>query len=153
MTGSFPQITVSTADVTILPLVRRFFHAQGMRAQAAKVDEIIIARNNHLPNNAIIAALRLCPVKGSWLLRSMCVDQNHQRQGTGLYMLEQIKHNLSEKKCYCFPYRHLESFYQTAGFQVVNENDTNDEIKLLYQQYIESGKDILIMQFACINSD
>lgn len=146
MTDSFSQITVSTADVTILPLVKRFFHAQGMRAQAAKVDEIIIARNNHLPNNAIIAALRLCPVKGSWLLRSMCVDQNHQRQGIGLYMLEQIKHNLSEKKCYCFPHRHLESFYQTAGFLVVNENDANVEIRQLYQQYIESGKDILIMQ-------
>lgn len=147
MTDSFPQITVSTADVTILPLVKRFFHAQGMRAQAAKVDEVIIARNDHASSNSIIAALRLCPIKGSWLLRSMCVDQGHQRQGIGLYMLEQIKANLSEKKCYCFPHRHLESFYRTAGFQIVDVNDVNNEIKLLYLQYIESGKDILIMQF------
>ena len=147
MTDSLPQITVSTADVTILPLVKRFFHTQGMRSQAAKVDEIIITRNKQSPNNTIIGALRLCPVQNSWLLRSMSIEHSFQRKGIGLYMLKQIKDNLSKKECYCFPYKHLEEFYRKAGFQVIDESEANDEIRQFYRQYIESGKDILIMQF------
>lgn len=133
--------------MTILPLVKRFFHAQGMRSQAAKVDEVIIARNQQPASNTIIGALRLCPLSDSWLLRSMSIESSFQRKGIGLYMLEEIKTNLSEKKCYCFPYIHLEEFYRKAGFKVIDERDASDEIKQLYRQYTDSGKDILIMQF------
>lgn len=147
MTDSFSQFTVSTADVAILPLVKRFFHSQGMRSQAAKTDDVIIVRNTETKNNSIIGALRLCPLKDSWLLRSMSIESSYQRQGIGLYLLNQIKDNLKDKQCYCFPYRHLEYFYTKAGFKIINVESANEEIKILYRQYSKSGKDILIMQF------
>ena len=118
-----------------------------MRAQAAKSDDIVIARDNTNNVNQIIGALRLCPVEGSWLLRSMCIDETFQRQGIGLNMLNKIQANLSSKSCYCFPYTYLENFYEKAGFQIINTADAAPEIQTLYEQYLKSGKKISIMQF------
>lgn len=147
MTDSLTHITVTTAEPPILPLVKRFFQSQGMRAQAAKVDLVIIARSQQKTQAPIIAALRLCPVKHSWILRSMSVAKNHQRQGIGQRMLRQIKAELAEKKCYCFAYPHLQTFYQQAGFQLCDERSASDAIRQLYLQYRQSGKDIVLMQY------
>lgn len=147
MTDSLSQFTVSIADTAILPLVKRFFQSQGMRSQAAKSDDVVIIRDA-AANNIIIGALRLCPVNGSWLLRSMSIDKDYQRQGLGLYMLEQIKTTLKDKQCYCFPYCHLESFYQAAGFIKTQASDADSGIEQLYKQYTEKGKQLLIMRYS-----
>lgn len=122
-----------------------------MRAQAAKNDEVIIARYHLMPSKPIIGALRICPVENSWLLRSMSIENSYQRKGIGHFMLSQIQSSLSKKNCYCFPYRHLESFYQKAGFQVIDDKEATDEIRQPYQQYIDNGKDIILMQFRVTN--
>lgn len=147
MTDSLTQITISSADAAILPLVKRFFHAQGMRSQAARADDVIIARDKQTANRNIVAALRLCPLQDSWLLRSMSVQKEYQRRGIGLTMLQQINDQLSEKACYCFPYPHLESFYARAGFKLIEPEQATEEIKQLFMQYKNNGKDIIIMQF------
>ena len=144
MPDSFDNITVSIAEPSILPLIKRFFHSQGMRAQAAKSDDIVITRAN---GNIIIGALRLCPVGDSWLLRSMCIDEKFQRQGIGLNMLINIRDNLSLKNCYCFPYTYLENFYEQAGFQIIDAADAAPEIQKQYEQYQTNGKKISLMQF------
>ena len=147
MPDSFNNITVSIADPSILPLIKRFFHSQGMRAQAAKADDIVIARTSIDTTNKIIGALRLCPIEDSWLLRSMCIDEKFQRKGIGLKMLYTIQDSLSSKDCYCFPYNYLENFYKRAGFQVIDSDEAAPEIKRLYDQYLSNGKKISIMQF------
>lgn len=118
-----------------------------MRSQAAKSDDIVITRANTDNGNLIIGALRLCPVENSWLLRSMCIDEAFQGQGIGLNMLKEIQANLSSKACYCFPYTYLESFYEKAGFKVINATDAAPEIQTLFKQYLNNGKKISIMQF------
>jgi len=117
-----------------------------MRAQAAKNDEVIIARDSQTTAQKIIAALRLCPYEDSWLLRSMSVDQEYQRRGIGLKMLLENQQSLKEKDCYCFPYRHLQGFYQKAGFKLIHNDDASPVIQQLFQQYLDSGKDIILMR-------
>ena len=117
-----------------------------MRAQAAKSDDIVITRANN--ENQIIGALRLCPVGGSWLLRSMCIDEKFQGQGIGRNMLDNIRDTLLSKSCYCFPYTYLENFYEQAGFQVIDAADATAEIQTLFEQYRRNGKKISIMQFS-----
>ena len=117
-----------------------------MRAQAAKNDDVIIARDSQTKEQKIIAALRLCPYEDSWLLRSMSVDQEYQRRGIGLKMLLENQLTLKDKACYCFPYRHLQDFYQQAGFQLIHTDKASPVIQQLFQQYIDSGKDIILMQ-------
>jgi len=117
-----------------------------MRAQAAKNDEVIIARDSQTKAQKIIAALRLCPYEDSWLLRSMSVDPDYQRRGIGLKMLTENKKILKDKNCYCFPYRHLQDFYQQAGFELIHGDNASPVIQQLFQQYTDSGKDIILMQ-------
>ncbi len=119
-----------------------------MRAQAAKADRIFIARLLSDKSKPVIAALRLCKIGEDWLLRSMCVEKKFQRQGIGLYMLKQIQTELAEKHCFCFPHSHLQSFYQHAGFQLIDSVQASPEIQQRFKQYIDSGRDILIMQMA-----
>jgi len=148
MTDSFNKILVEVADPAILPLIRRFFQQNGMRAQAAKSDRIFIARLLSDKSKTVIAALRLCKIGEDWLLRSMCVEKSFQRQGIGLYILKQIKTELEEKNSICFPYSHLQSFYQQAGFQPVDFTQMSTDIQQRFRQYKDSGRDIIIMQMA-----
>jgi len=146
MPDSLNNISIEVADHAILPLIRRFFQHNGMRAQAAKSDRIYIARLLSDNNKPIIAALRLCKINQDWLLRSMCVEKNFQRQGVGLTMLKQIQTELKEKHCYCFPYTHLQSFYQQAGFKLIDSAQASPEIEQRFSQYSNNGIDIIIMQ-------
>ena len=147
MPDSLDKISVSLAEVTILPLVKRFFQANRMRAQAAKSDLVFIARLTDQQNNPIIGALRLCPVDSSWLLRSMVVDKNYQRQGIGHKILLEIKQELAEKKCFCYAYRHLQGFYQHAGFRCTELSEVPESIAQRFLQYQASHNEIILMQF------
>jgi len=148
MLYSLNNLSVEVADPAILPLIKRFFQHNGMRAQAAKSDRIFIARLLSDNNRPVIAALRLCKIGEDWLLRSMCVEKSYQRQGIGLHMLQQINKELKEKNCVCFPYSHLQSFYQQAGFQLIDSTQVSADIQQRFRQYNDSGRDIIIMQMA-----
>jgi N-acetylglutamate synthase-like GNAT family acetyltransferase len=136
-------ITISQAEVTQLQLVKRFFKDNGFRAQAAKSDVIYIARNGQ----GIIGALRLCLYDKSWLLRSMCIKEEFRHKGIGLMFLKSIHNELQSKRCYCFPYLHLENFYQQAGFTHIEPQQSAAVIANKYNNYLSKGKQILIMRF------
>jgi len=118
-----------------------------MRAQAAKADRVFIARADTNKPKSIIAALRLCPLGNSWLLRSMCVDQPFQRHGVGRQMLKLLKAELATTNCYCFAWSHLQDFYQQAGFSLIDIDQASDEIANRFKQYADNNRDIQLMQF------
>ena len=128
-------ITISTADVTQHPQVKRFFKDNGFRPQAGKADIIYTAKLGQ----SIIAALRLCRYENSWLLRSMCVSDSHRNKGVGSAMLSSISTDLLAKKCYSFPYRHLQSFYQAVGFSLIDIDQAEPNIANKYNNYLSKG--------------
>jgi len=143
MLAPFNNIIITTAQPAILPQVKRFFREQGFRPQAPRGDEIHIA----LLDDRLIGALRLCPHDQAWLLRSMCIQQDFRQQGIGSFMLQQLQPQLARQPCYCFPYEHLQRFYQRAGFQQVSPEQAAIGIADKYRQYLDSGKKILLMQY------
>ena len=126
-----------------MPQVKRFFRDQGFRAQAPKSEDIYIAQLEQ----RIIGALRLQPFQPFWLLRSMCIDQDYQRQGIGLFMLKQLHAELNERQCFCFPFKYLDHFYQTAGFNPITPEQAPKIIADKFNHYRSQGKDILLHQF------
>lgn len=134
---------IKTAQPAILPQVKRFFREHHFRAQAPRGDEIHIA----LLDRQLIGALRLSPCDDAWLLRSMCIHEDFRHRGIGSFMLQQIHARLQQTACYCFPFQHLQGFYQRAGFVPVNVDQTPLAIADKYQGYVESGKKILLMQY------
>jgi len=137
------NITICKAEVTQLPLLKRFFKLNGFRAQAAKSDEIYIAKQDQ----TILGALRLCPHDNCWLLRSMCVTESYRYKGLGHHILASIADELRSKKCYCFAYPHLENFYNQSGFMPIDPAQADPVILALYQNYIMKGKKIILMQY------
>lgn len=138
------NITIRKAEGFELELVKRFYRVHNMRPQAAKSDDVYIA----LRNKKIICALRLCTYEGVWLLRSMCVAADDRCTGVGSHMLSELKAVLSERPCYCFPFAHLEAFYQRAGFISAQIGQVPQPIAKKYSGYLAKNKKILLMKFA-----
>ena len=136
------NIVFKTAEPAILPQVKRFFREHHFRPQAARSDDIHIA----LLDKRLIGALRLCPCGDDWLLRSMCIHKQYRQQGIGSLMLAQLQPVLQQRQCYCFPYEHLQSFYQRAGFILLAVDHAPVQIAEKYQGYVQRGKKILLMK-------
>ena len=113
-----------------------------MRAQAPKGEAIYIASQG----TKLVAALRLSPNGTNYLLRSMCVSAELRHLGIGSYLLQQIQAELNAIECYCFPYSNLQSFYNSAGFKLINIESAPTAIKDKFQRYRDNGKDIALMK-------
>lgn len=138
-------ITISEADVNLLPVVKNFFKKNGFRAQAAKSDIVYIARLH----NSMVGALRLCPYSNNtWLLRSMCIKEELRNQGIGSDFLMSLNDTFKAKNVYCFPYKHLEAFYRKAGFEIVDHQHVDTRILDSFHNYINKGKNIILMQYS-----
>ena len=127
----------------MLQQVKRFYREHKMKPQAPKSDDIYIA----LLNNKLVGALRLCPYENTWLLRSMCIKTDLRGKGIGHFILTELVDTLAQKQCYCFPYSHLEKFYEKIGFEKIAPHDTDEVIAKKYNGYLANGKKILLMQF------
>ena len=143
MLAPFDNIIIQIAQPAILPQVKRFFREHGFRAQAPRGDIIHLA----LRDQQLLAALRLCPVGEAWLLRSMCVHQDHRQRGIGSFMLQQIQSSLQQRACYCFPHDYLEDFYRRAGFVPLQPAQAPAAIAERYHRYRDQGRSILLMKY------
>ena len=113
-----------------------------MRAQAPKSELIYIASIN----NTIVAALRLSPAGDAHLLRSMCVSADKRHSGIGSTLLHYLQPQLNEIDCYCFPFLHLQSFYENAGFSHCQPESAPEAISDKFYRYINNGKNICLMK-------
>ncbi|MCW8935175.1 MAG: GNAT family N-acetyltransferase [Gammaproteobacteria bacterium] len=142
-TGIKPeQLEFKQAEHYNLPLVKSFYKKNNMRAQAPKGDLIFIATSN----NAIVAALRLHPVKTLYLLRSMCVQADSRHQGIGSALLDHIQTKLNDIECYSFPYTHLSDFYSRANFVIYDAQLVPEAISDKFYRYVNNGKKICLMK-------
>lgn len=143
MRDSYSGYIVQKAEVITLPQVKRFYRDNGLRAQAAKADDVYVLKRK----TELLAALRLCPLDESYLLRSMCVKEGMRREGLGGFFLAELQSVLETKQCYSFPYSRLQSFYENAGFVCKDIESAPDVISILFKRYLDGGKKIILMQY------
>lgn len=139
---SSTQLVFSQVNHYSLPRVKHFYKNNGMRAQAPRSDEVYIASQG----TSIVAALRLHPLGKAFLLRSMCVDNSLRQTGIGSALLEYLQPRLQSIDCYCFPFSHLQMFYQRAGFITIPVAEAPEAITDRFQRYLNNGKDICLMK-------
>jgi N-acetylglutamate synthase-like GNAT family acetyltransferase len=133
---------VELLDALHLPLVNRFYKSCRYSAKAGRGEQVFVLREK----GAIKAALRLVPKPDSFrFLRSMCVAPECRRQGLGLRLLQEIETDLDRSPLYCFPFDHLQSFYETIGFELRSPDDVPAFIRDPFDAYVRQGKKILIM--------
>jgi N-acetylglutamate synthase-like GNAT family acetyltransferase len=120
--------------------VNQFYKKQKHKGSASGDERVFIIEYGE----AIIAAVRLVPHDDYYWLRSLYVEQTLQGQSLGSQLLSFVQVNI-HTAIYCFPYLHLEHFYQQAGYVFVAESDMPQSIRQLYTRYNRKGQGILAM--------
>ncbi|HHF2979062.1 TPA: GNAT family N-acetyltransferase [Vibrio diabolicus] len=126
-----------------LPLIKRLYKAHYPSGRAKK-DELIITASH---KGEIVALLRLKTVDRSRLLTGMLVIPTLRGTGIGKELLTHCKNNVFIDGDYCFAFTHLESYYSKHGFKTIDYSELPHPLKMAFQRYIDSGKDLIPMQF------
>ena len=120
--------------------VNQFYRKQKHKGSASGDERVFIIEYD----NAIIGALRLVPYPDYYWLRSLYIEQNLQGQSLGSQLLAFVSTHIT-LAVYCFPYLHLDHFYQQAGYQLISDGDMPHNIQSLFTRYNRKGQGILAM--------
>lgn len=124
------------------PLANRFFKANGHKGKVRGNERVFVLYDNH---GTIKAALRACPKDSGYLLRSVQVDCRTYRQGFGQQLVSGAVEQLLPASCWCYPYCHLQPFYEKSGFSLIDENEAPEDIRQPFVRYREQGQRFLLM--------
>lgn len=113
------------------PLASRFYASEGQKEKARRDERIAVLRE---PNGQIVAALRLSPREGEWVLRALRVADHRQGQGLARILMEFVLEAF-EAPIWCFSVAHLERFYLRLGFVQAAPGSVPDSIAGPFQAY------------------
>ena len=133
-------ITLSEWQGENFRAVNQFYRRQKHKGSASGDERVFIIEHDW----QIIAAVRLVPYEGYYWLRSLYVEQTLQGNKLGTQLLAFVHTRISQP-IYCFPYLHLDHFYQQAGYQLISEAKLPHSILQLYTRYNRKGQGILAM--------
>ncbi len=131
------------ADIK-LPLVKAFYKTARYSPKVNKQDEVYVLRSS--PEGEIVAAVRLTTEQDTLLLRSMVVLPAMRSKGIGKLFLRRLTESIGARDCWCFPFEHLESFYQSAQFACIEPTEAPPNLQQKYHRYCSHGKRLLIMK-------
>jgi N-acetylglutamate synthase-like GNAT family acetyltransferase len=121
-------LTKSAAEVS--DRVNTFYKNAGRPTKKLEPnDQVVMA----ILDDEIVGVVRLCFEQDHYVLRTMQVHPEFQRQGVGQQILNHFEVVLNEQKImksYCFAFAHLEDFYGRIGYKKIE----NSEAPLFLQQ-------------------
>lgn len=95
--------------------VNAFYEFERGVHPASQDDLLVLATDGE----SVVGVVRLCDEESHLVLRTMLVSQAYRGMGIGLRMLRVVETQIRNRDCYCLPWSHLERFYQTVGFAIV----------------------------------
>ncbi|CAM3170449.1 GNAT family N-acetyltransferase [Vibrio mytili] len=137
------SLTIEVLNPVKLPLIKKLYK-EHYPSGRAKSDELIVTANRY---GNIVALLRLKNVDTTRLLTGMLVIPELRGTGVGHTLLKHCENNVFTVDDYCFAFRHLESYYSDHGFKTINSSELPHCLKQAFQRYVQSGKDLIPMQF------
>jgi len=106
-------------------------------------DQIFIIAEH---GNAIVGSVRLCVEEGYWILRTMRVHPDFQKQGIGMKMLHALEEYLRTHNCYCLPYTHLVNFYGAIGFETIEPGEAPVHLHERFKTYCDKQMQVVVMK-------
>jgi N-acetylglutamate synthase-like GNAT family acetyltransferase len=125
-----------------LERIATFYIATGYHPTIGPTEVIVIAEDE----GELCGVVRLCADNDHLVLRGMRVAERMRRQGIGSQLLENVALLIGDRECFCIPLRHLQSFYNRIGFEVIDGSEAPSFLKArcaLYKH--EYGLDVIIM--------
>ncbi|MEJ6078438.1 GNAT family N-acetyltransferase [Vibrio sp. 1-Bac 57] len=124
-----------------IPLVNQFYKQVYKKGLANKSEQVFVIKNQQ-----ILCAARLKTVQGATLLTGVACLPALRGQGLTSNLLTQLL-SAQMQTIYCFPYPHLQIFYQRLGFQTLDVSTLPEKLGIQYQRY-NSRKPLLCMIYA-----
>lgn len=129
------------------PLVNHFYKHCGYRVNCGKLEQVYCLRS--WESGHIVAALRFLPQQDYWILRNLCVVPSRRRQGLARLLMQltlcEVGQPAENPGCYCFVLGYLESFYQSLGFECLDQEQMPIEIAESYRRYSQHQPDLKAM--------
>ena len=124
-----------------IPLVNQFYKQVYKKGLANKSEQVFV-----LKTNQILCAARLKEVQGSLLLTGVACLEAHRKQGLASLLITHLL-TTQQQSIYCFPYPHLQVFYEKLGFTLYQPAQLPEELGVKYQRY-NSRKPLLCMIYS-----
>lgn len=125
--------------------VNKFYKRQKHKGSASGEERVfVISKQQAVDESEIVAAVRLVPAESYYWLRSLYVDQSLRGKGLGSQLLSHINQQIN-MDIHCFPYTHLEGFYQSSGYEMTSVSSAPQALQQLYERYNRKGDSILFM--------
>ena len=100
------------------------FYVTHARAARVEASDFVLGL---FKKNKLIALVRISSEEEIFVLRSMQVHSDFQRQNFGTKLLNELETYILKRNftpLYCIPYGHLEKFYGQIGFKTISENES-----------------------------
>jgi len=123
------------------PLVNQFYKRVYKKGIAGKNEAVFIIKNEQ----QIICSAKLKSIEDSLLLTGVACDAEHQHQGHASRLVKQLLEK-QQQPIFCFPYPHLETFYQRLGFIHLAVEDAPEAIQTRILRY-RQHRDLLLMVY------
>lgn len=137
------NVIITQLDPVKVPLVKRFYKEHYPTGKANK-SELIYSL---LLDDELCGVVRFRAIEDSRLLTGMAISKQYRGKQLGSQLMEYCaKHTLTEND-YCFAYAHLTSFYGRHQFVQVDPKQLPNALRVLYERYSNSGKDLIPMQY------
>jgi N-acetylglutamate synthase-like GNAT family acetyltransferase len=128
------------------PLAKKIFQAYYPSGKANKADPIWVLTEQE----KIRVCLRLKQFEHCKLLTAMVTHPDFRNQGLGRILLTALeldpRQPFSTKDCYCFAFSHLQDFYQSVHFNLIDIEALPDVLKGRFQAYCNAGKTLIPMK-------
>jgi len=123
------------------PLVNQFYKRVYKKGVAGKNEAVFILKKHQ----QIICSAKLKAIEEELLLTGVACDSDYQHQGYASLLVSKLL-QIQEQPIYCFPYPHLQLFYQQLGFSLMTIDEAPDSIQQRFNRYVQH-RELLLMVF------
>ena len=143
MTKPQYQLTFQKVDPIKYPLVKRFYKDHYPSTKVKPTDIVIAA----IHCGKMVAVVRFKPVSEEFLLTGMAVSREYRHKGVGRQLLTHCIEHYLNSNYYCFALSHLDSFYMSSGFSLIESSQLPNDLKVLFERYSRNGKGLVAMRY------
>ncbi|MEH6453432.1 MAG: hypothetical protein V7782_10395 [Psychromonas sp.] len=120
------------------PLINQFYKQFYKKGLASKDEDVFI-----LKHHSIVSSVKLKKIEQSLLLSAVVTATNERGKGYASLLIKTLLQQ-SSTAIYCFPYLHLELFYQQFGFKQLPIEQVPKAVSKQFNRY-NNKQSLLLM--------
>jgi len=123
--------------------VQSFYQSVGLQIEPSAGDTLLVARQ--VTEARIVGATWLDRSSNTCVLRKVHVSPEHHCQGIGRALVAAAIREAAGEECWCVPWSHLTSFYESAGFTVARVDLAPRHLRRRVEDYRRQSLDVTLM--------